>query len=107
MSNKREAQPYVTRSRLATTAHRLVMSANSEKDAARQIVEELRLKEGIDAELEVAEVNSENHWVAIVPAKQTNYGKGAESIAVVPDMSVSKDFTRSHIGVITPNNNGR
>lgn len=107
MSNKKEAQPYVTRSRLATTAHKTVMRANSEKDAARQIVEELQLKEGIDAELEVAEVNNENHWVAIVPTEQTNYGKSAKSVAVVPDMSVSKDFTRNHIGVITPDNNGK
>ena len=93
---------FVPRSRLATIAHKMVSRASSEKDAADKIVNELRRNEGIDAELEVAEVNNQNHWVAIIPTEQTNYDESARSVAVVPDMSVSKQFTRDHVGVITP-----
>lgn len=80
----------------------MVSRASSEKDAANRIVDELERNEGINAELEVAEVNGQNHWVAIIPTEQTNYDESARSVAVVPDMSVSKDFTQNHVGVITP-----
>lgn len=102
MSKRKGTQAFVPRSRLATIAHRMVLRANSEKDAAERIVEELQVNEGIEAELEVAEVNGENHWVAIIPTEQTNYDESARNVAVVPDMSVSKDFTQDHVGVVTP-----
>lgn len=102
MSKRKNTQAFVPRSRLATIAHRMVSRASSEKDAANRIVDELERNEGINAELEVAEVNGQNHWVAIIPTEQTNYDESARSVAVVPDMSVSKDFTQNHVGVITP-----
>jgi hypothetical protein len=92
---------FIPRSQLATIADMEVMKSEDEEEAARRISERIE-SNGIPADVSIADVRNESHWVVTVDAEHTNYDNSFRKIAIVPDMTSGRDFQSGHIGVVTP-----
>lgn len=93
----------IPRSRLATIAHMMLNRADGDaKKASKLIVDDIQSRGG-EAREEYINVDGEDQFAAVIPARYTNYNTSNGSVAIVPKMGVSESNPHSgHVGIITP-----
>lgn len=106
MSNSaEESDKIIPRSRLATIAHIMLNRADGDPKLASELITKDIKQRGGSAEQKYIKIRGDGHFAAIIPAYQTNYDTGYESVAVVPKMDVGEDHLQSgHVGIVTPDN---
>lgn len=104
VSNRaKNSDKMIPRSRLATIAHMMLNRADGDPKVASELIAEDIKERGGSAEQEYITIKGDGHFAAVIPASQTNYDTGYESVAIVPKMDVKEDHPHSgHVGIITP-----